>query len=77
MLHLTEATPSEQREVSARTTFDHVAFACTDSASYEARLAASGIEYSSEIVPGTGQLQLFLCDPAGNGVELSFAAGGG
>ena len=77
VLHLTEAKPNEQRNVSAKTTFDHIAFACTDSASYEARLSAAGIEYASDVIPGTGCVQIFFNDPAGNGVELNFAAGGG
>jgi glyoxylase I family protein len=37
-----------------------------------ARLDALGIAYRSADVPMTRQRQLFLKDPAGNGVELNF-----
>ncbi|MBX3725465.1 MAG: diguanylate cyclase [Xanthomonadales bacterium] len=74
VLHLTESSADERRAVSVRSTFDHVAFSCVDSAAYEARLQSAGIAYESDIVPGTGQVQLFFSDPAGNGVELNFSA---
>ncbi|MCA9233103.1 MAG: hypothetical protein KDA57_20825 [Planctomycetales bacterium] len=75
VLHLTEATPQENVGVHVSTTFNHVAFSCCDLASYRARLDAAGIAYKCDLVPGTGQVQLFLNDPAGNGVELNFSAG--
>jgi hypothetical protein len=37
-------------------------------------LAAHGIEWRTARVPLIGQIQLFVRDPAGNGVELNFAA---
>lgn len=55
------------------TTFAHAAFACTDRDAVESRLAAMGIDYRTARVPVSGQVQLFLADPAGNGVELTFA----
>jgi len=76
VLHLTEARADEQRPPDAACTFDHVAFSCTNLAAYEARLQAAGIAYVIDAVPGTGQLQLFLRDPAGNGVELNFISTG-
>ncbi|CAN7161435.1 diguanylate cyclase [Trinickia sp. LjRoot230] len=73
VLHLSEARPGEVREANAAGTFDHVAFACTDRASFEAHLESRAIRYRSSNVPLTGQRQLFFVDPAGNGVELNFA----
>jgi catechol-2,3-dioxygenase len=75
LLHLSECAPGEQRAVGIATTFDHVAFRCSQRADVERRLADSGVKYKSAQVPRTGQVQLFFSDPAGNGVELNFANG--
>jgi len=56
-----------------RAVVDHVAFACTGLEAFEQRLAALQIDYRRSDVPGTALVQLFLLDPAGNGVELQFA----
>ncbi len=50
----------------------HFAFACDDLAGTRARLDAAGIPYQVDIVDSLGQVQLFLTDPAGLGVELNF-----
>jgi catechol 2,3-dioxygenase-like lactoylglutathione lyase family enzyme len=73
VLHLAEAGPDEQRPGNVTNTFDHVAFACSDMAVFEARLQAFNVRYRRDHVPLTGQQQLFFIDPAGNGVELNFA----
>ena len=75
ILHLTEAGPDEARMPHARTTFDHIALACTDPDAVEARLRRHGIDYAVDDVPLTSQKQVFLRDPAGNGIELNFALG--
>jgi catechol 2,3-dioxygenase-like lactoylglutathione lyase family enzyme len=67
------AAATEMRPVDATTTFDHVAFSCTDLPAFEERLARHGIKYRTGRVPQTSQVQLFVRDPAGNGVELNFA----
>ena len=72
VLHLTEALPSENRRKGSGSTFDHVAFSCTDFASAAAQLKAHGIEHYIDVVPLTGQRQIFFSDPAGNGIELNF-----
>lgn len=54
-------------------TVDHIAFKCSDYSATCAQLTALGVEYRSADVPLVGQRQLFLRDPAGNGVELNFA----
>ena len=50
----------------------HFAFACDDLAGTRARLDAAGIAYRVDIVDSPSQVQLFLTDPAGLGVELNF-----
>jgi catechol-2,3-dioxygenase len=73
ILHLSEAEPGEERSAHAVNTFDHAAFSCADRAGIERRLRQLGVAYETSRVPQTGQVQLFLTDPAGNGVELNFA----
>lgn len=74
VLHLSEAASDQSRPSGGRGTFDHVAFACSDLPVFEQRLREHGITYRRAEVPRTGQIQLFLSDPAGNGVELNFYA---
>ncbi|WP_243047459.1 VOC family protein [Dyella sp. RRB7] len=50
----------------------HVALACDDLEAMRARLDAAGVPYRVEIVDAPGQVQLFLSDPAGVGIELNF-----
>jgi extradiol dioxygenase family protein len=73
VLHLSEAAPGETRPTTPVGTYDHAAFSCAGRAAYERLLAERGIAYETATVPLTGQTQLFLTDPAGNGVELNFA----
>lgn len=73
VLHLSEATASESRPAHSPNTFDHAAFQCVDFDLTIARLAAANIRHTVETVPGTPVRQIFLDDPAGNGVELNFA----
>ncbi|KQZ42224.1 VOC family protein [Duganella sp. Root1480D1] len=72
VLHLSEAGPDENRPAKPAGTFDHAAFRCTDRDAYERKLSARGIKYRVALVPATQQLQIFLADPAGNGIELNF-----
>ena len=73
VVHLAEAAAGDVRATGTATTFDHVAFNCTNLAEFEGRLARLGIAYRMNRVPHTNQVQLFVRDPAGNGVELNFA----
>jgi catechol-2,3-dioxygenase len=73
VLHLSEADQAETRPVDAAGTFSHAAFFCTGRSDYERRLTERGIRYRVAQVPQLEQAQLFFLDPAGNGVELSFA----
>jgi catechol 2,3-dioxygenase-like lactoylglutathione lyase family enzyme len=52
---------------------DHIAFACVDLPGMRARLDAAGVPYRIDKVDLPGQVQLFLIDPAGVGVELNFS----
>ena len=73
VLHLSEAQPNEVRHTHVATTFDHVAFTCTARTEMETRLTRHNIPFRTGQVPAMGITQLFLKDPAGNGIELSFA----
>jgi glyoxylase I family protein len=72
VVHLSQSDGEEIPVSGVVTTFGHAAFACTDRPAVEARLSELGIDYKVARVPELGLLQLFLKDPAGNGVELSF-----
>jgi len=72
VLHLSEAGPEEVRPAQPQGTFDHAAFRCIGRAQYEQELNRRGIPYRVAVVPATQQVQIFLTDPAGNGVELNF-----
>ncbi|HUI98961.1 MAG TPA: VOC family protein [Usitatibacter sp.] len=74
ILHLSEAAAGEEHPVPGSGTFDHVAFTCTGLSAMRARLDARGVPYRVAEVPLTKQRQVFLHDPAGNGVELNFDA---
>lgn len=67
VVHLLETEPRPSGAA-----LDHVAFACDDVDATIARLDALGIAYELDRVPGSGEAQIFLRDPAGVGVELNF-----
>ncbi len=73
ILHLSVAGDGEIPVSQVETTMNHVALECADKSVFEQLLADRGIRYGSASVPGTTVRQLFLQDPAGNGIELSFA----
>ena len=78
ILHLVEVTSGEAVKATGNkpSALDHVALRCTDLEGMLERLRASGIQFSSTKVPGTGAVQLFCTDPAGMGVELNFGSQG-
>lgn len=71
VLHLSEA-PEGSAERSEETTFNHAAFKCSGLEECQQRLSDNGVEYTSAHIPEINLSQLFLSDPAGNGVELNF-----
>lgn len=73
VLHLSEARPDEVHLANVNGTFDHVAFDCAGRAQTEAHLGSLDVPFRTAEVPVTGLVQLFLKDPAGNGVELNFS----
>lgn len=74
LLHLTviPAAGAGETPVASTGWFDHVAFTGTDRIATMARLEAAGVRYEIDEVPLAGQVQIFLTDPAGIGVELNF-----
>jgi catechol-2,3-dioxygenase len=72
VVHLVE-TSDVQTDARPPSVLDHVAFTCTGFDEFESRLRERGVEYRMSGVPGAAVRQLFLKDPAGNGVELNFA----
>ena len=73
VVHLVE-TPQEQTSALPSGTLDHIAFTCTEFDAFEARLNSLCMQYRRAAVPGAPLKQLFLKDPAGNGIELNFAS---
>jgi catechol 2,3-dioxygenase-like lactoylglutathione lyase family enzyme len=73
IVHLFEAAPGEDRRTDIDSTFDHVAFDCANLAEAQAALQRRGIAHRVARVPERDQVQIFLKDPAGNGVELNFS----
>lgn len=73
ILHLTMARKEEIRTPHVHNTFDHIALSCSDLSSMQAHLDGLGVPYRQSEVPLLGQIQLFLQDPAGNGIELNFS----
>lgn len=73
VIHLSEARVDEERMLHNDGYLDHFAFECSKLAAVEQILISHGINYRKAQVPSTGQVQLFIQDPAGNKVELNFA----
>lgn len=77
VLHLVDDAAAPKLGEPKIGTFDHVAFTCQDMPAFERRLKTLGIAYRSAVVPGRAQAQIFVADPAGNGVEFNFEHGDG
>lgn len=73
VLHLVDDAAAPGRGDPRTGTFDHIAFTCRDMPAFERHLAACGVSYRRAIVPDRAQAQIFVTDPAGNGVEFNFA----
>jgi catechol-2,3-dioxygenase len=72
ILHLSEADEGEFHPIPGAGTFDHVSFTCTGFDAMMKRIEALAIPSRVADVPQTEVRQIFLRDPAGNGVELNF-----
>jgi catechol-2,3-dioxygenase len=73
ILHLSMASANESLSTHVESTLNHVALECSNKLVFERRFAELNIPYETASVPGTTVEQIFLKDPAGNGIELSFA----
>ena len=51
---------------------DHVSLACAGYHAYRARFQAAGLDWREFLVPGTTLWQLFVYDPSGVQLELTF-----
>lgn len=72
IVHLSQAAPGEECRTHVSTTFNHVAFQCTNRPEVEAKLQRIGVPYRTAVARSGDQVQLFIQDPAGNRVELNF-----
>jgi catechol-2,3-dioxygenase len=72
VLHLSEESAGESHPMPGEGTFDHVAFRCDDFDAMREHLVRRAIPFRVADVPLTRTRQIFLEDPAGNGVELNF-----
>jgi catechol 2,3-dioxygenase-like lactoylglutathione lyase family enzyme len=72
VLHLIGSTGNSPADSRPSGSYDHAAFSCTGLAEVEQRLQSRGIPYRRSAVPGTRQVQLFVTDPGGYGVEFNF-----
>jgi len=54
---------------------DHVSLSCSGYRSYVARFKVAGLDWREFIVPGTSLWQLFVYDPSGVQLELTFESG--
>ena len=73
IVHLVEDEAVQGSSKSRGPVVDHGSFSCTGLRQFEELLRAKEIPFRRTGVPGTSLVQLFLFDPAGNGVELQFA----
>jgi catechol-2,3-dioxygenase len=73
VLHLVESAAAAAAP-DPQSSFSHAAFECSDLEQTEQLLTRQGISFRRGQVPETGESQLFLTDPLGNGVELIFSA---
>lgn len=71
VVHLSIAVDAERAPLH-QGCFDHLAFDCGGLDATRARLDAAGVPYETDSVDELHQVQLFLTDPAGIGVELTF-----
>jgi len=73
VVHLVEDASVRESTGPRGPVVDHVAFSCAGLREFEEALRARKIAFRRTEVPETSLVQLFLVDPAGNGVELQFA----
>ena len=72
VLHLSESAQNSMPPRSGEPSFNHAAFRCSDLQDFEKKLSQKGFDYTTARIPDAEIVQIFLSDPAGNGVELNF-----
>lgn len=74
IVHLTACDDRDKRAKGERglNFFDHIAFSCEGLAGLIARLKRLKMAYEVIEITSLGQVQVFVRDPAGVGVELNF-----
>jgi catechol 2,3-dioxygenase-like lactoylglutathione lyase family enzyme len=74
IVHLTACDPDDGRAVgeAGLSFFDHIAFSCEGLLGLIERLGCLKIPYEVVEIPSLKQIQVFVRDPAGVGVELNF-----
>ena len=70
-VHSTEAGISVSARAPGTGPVDHIAFNAVDCEDVKLRLAAYGVSFAENEVPGAGLTQLFLHDPNGVKVEIN------
>ena len=75
VIHLTDALTRGPREEEARgsAAVDHISFRMSGFREIRERIEGRGLRFLMQVVPRTGDVQLFVDDPNGVNVELVFA----
>src|SRR5258708_3800327 len=79
IIHVSAGGPAlgpEGRAPNGTAAIDHVSLSCAGYRSYVSRFKAAGLDWRELIVPGTSLWQLFVYDPSGVQLELTFECGG-
>ena len=72
VLHLSASSAELPDVPDRRSAADHIAFRCSDLEGTLARLREHAVEHHLDTVPLLNEIQIFLRDPSGVGVELNF-----
>ena len=73
VIHVTGLDASDPRTTDSGSV-DHIAFRAEGLGAMRERVARFGVRAQEAIVPRTGDVQIFLRDPSGVKIELTFAA---
>ena len=73
VIHLTGLTPGDP-DPRGGGAVNHIAFRAAGLIAMRERLARAEVGFHETLVPRTGELQIFLHDPNGVAIELTFAA---
>ncbi len=77
IIHIYAGGPAlgpEGRAPTGTAAIDHVSLSCSGYRSYISRFQTAGLDWREFVVPGTSLWQLFVYDPSGVQLELTFEA---